>query len=180
MKKLILLIASFLISSVAYSQSKPQPSPESTVQQKVGLTDIKINYSRPGLKGRSMFEKLTPVDKIWRTGANSGTKISFSTNVTVEGKEVPAGEYLIYSIPGAEKWSIMLYTDTSLGGRVSNYDEAKELVRFETTSVNVSPKVETLTFQIGDLGAESTTASIIFLWENTSWKLHVEVPMTWE
>ncbi len=180
MEKIILFILSFLISVAGFSQSNPQPSPESTVQQKVGLTDIKINYYRPGLKGRSMFEKLTPVDKIWRTGANSGTKISFSTDVTVEGEEVPAGEYLIYSIPGLEKWTVMLYTDTSLGGSVSNYDEDKELVRFETASINVSPKVETLTFQIGDLGAESTSANIMFLWENTCWKLHVEVPKTWE
>jgi hypothetical protein len=179
MKKLIIFTVSILIAVTGFSQTKPQPSPESTVQQKVGLTDIKINYYRPGLKGRSMFEKLTPIDKIWRTGANSGTKISFSTNVTIEGEEVPAGEYLIYSIPGSEKWTIMLYTDTSLGGRVANYDEDKELVRFETTSINVDPKVETLTFQIGDLGEESTTASIIFLWENTCWKLRVEVPMTW-
>ncbi len=180
MKKTASIILFVFLSATVFAQSKPQPSPESTVRQRIGQTDITINYYRPGLKGRSMFEELTPVDKIWRTGANSGTKISFSTDVTVEGKSIPAGEYLIYSIPGNKKWSVMLYTDTSLGGRVSNYDESKELVKFEVASYNTSPKVETLTFQIGDIGKESTTASIVFSWENTSWKLNVEVPKTWE
>lgn len=180
MRKSASIILFVFISISVFAQSKPQPSPESTVQQKIGQTDIVINYYRPGLKGRSMFEELTPIDKLWRTGANSGTKISFSTDVTIEGKSIPAGEYLIYSIPGKEIWSVMLYKDTSLGGRVSNYDESKELIKFEVASYTTSPKIETLTFQVGDIGKDSATASIVFSWENTSWKLNVEVPKTWK
>jgi len=126
-----------------------------------------------------MYEALTPVDKIWRTGANSGTKITFSTDVKVEGKEVPAGKYTFYSIPGSEEWTVMLYTDNSMGGRVSGYNEEKELARFTVKSESVSPKVETMTFGINDISKESTTASIIFMWENTIWKLNLEVPKSW-
>lgn len=180
MKQLFLLACGlFIVLAVHAQDDKPQPSPLSTVTQVVGQTDIKITYYRPGLKGRDMFEKLTPTGKIWRTGANNGTIISFSTDVTVEGTAVPAGEYLIFSIPGEKEWSVMLYKDTKLGGYVSRYDEANELARFTVTASATSPKVETLTFEVGDIGEDSTTASIIFSWENTTWKLGVEVPKNW-
>jgi len=180
MKKLLLSASFVLLTMVmSYAQDKPAASPASTVTQKVGLTDVTIEYSRPGLKGRDMYEALTPVDKIWRTGANTGTKFIFSTDVKVEGTEVPAGEYLIYSIPGKSEWTVMLYKDTSLGGRVSNYDESKELARWTVEPVELAMKVETLTFGVGDISKESTSASIMFMWENTAWMLNLEVPQTW-
>jgi hypothetical protein len=176
-----LLSASFILiyTFVAFAQDEPAPSPASTVMQKVGLTDVTIEYSRPGLKGRDMFEALTPVDKMWRTGANTGTKITFSTDVKVEGKDVPAGKYTFYSIPGASEWTIMIYKDNDLGGYVSRYDEANELTRFKVKSMAVTPKVETMTFGVNDISKDGTKASIVFMWENTAWKLNVEVPKTW-
>jgi hypothetical protein len=180
MKKVNLtLLAVFLISLVSFAQDEPAASPASTVMQKVGLTDVTIEYSRPGLKGRDMYEALTPVDKIWRTGANAGTKITFSTDVKVEGTDIPAGKYTFYSIPGKSEWKVMLYTDNDLGGYVSRYDESKELVKFTVTPANVSPKVETMTFGVNDISKDGTKASIVFMWENTAWKLNLEVPKTW-
>jgi len=180
MKKILLsTVILFLFSLVVVAQDGPAASPASTVTQKVGMTDVTIEYSRPGLKGRDMYEALTPVDKIWRTGANAGTKITFSTDVKVEGKDIPAGKYTFYSMPGKSEWKVMLYGDNTLGGMVGNYDEAKEVARFMVKPVSVSPKVETMTFGINDISKESTSASIVFMWENTAWKLKLEVPKTW-
>ena len=180
MKKILLsTVALCLYSFLIFAQDGPAPSPASTVTQKVGLTDVTIEYSRPGLKGRNMYETLTPEGKIWRTGANAGTKISFSTGVKIEGKDVAAGSYLFYTIPGKNEWTVMLYSDTTLGGNVAGYDESKETARFTVKPVMVSPKIETMTFGINDISKESTAASIVFMWENTSWKLKLEVPKTW-
>ena len=107
------------------------------------------------------------------------TKITFSTDVKVEGVDVPAGKYTFYSVPGKSEWAVMLYTDNSMGGYVSRYDEAKELTRFTVKPVEVSPKVETMTFGINDISKDGTKASIVFMWENTAWKLNLEVPKTW-
>ena len=93
MKKILTTLSLIILSCLfVKAQNQPAASPASTVTQKVGLTDVTIEYSRPGLKGRDMYESLTPVDQIWRTGANAGTKITFSTDVKVEGKDVPAGK----------------------------------------------------------------------------------------
>src|SRR5690606_14251912 len=100
----------------------PAPSPLSTVSQQVGLTDIKITYSRPGMKGRKIFGELVPYGRSWRTGANSATKVSFSDDVTVEGNKVAAGEYALFTIPGKDKWTVILHKNTQvMGNSGANY-----------------------------------------------------------
>lgn len=179
MKKALFTLLSLLIVFSVYAQDEPQPSPLSSVSQKVGMTDVKIDYYRPGLKGRDMYEKLTPEDKMWRTGANSGSKITFSTDVKLAGNDIPAGQYTFYSIPNKKEWTIMIYKDNKLGGYVSKYDEANELVRFTVAPQECSPKVETLTFGVNDISADGTKASVVFMWENTLVKMPLEVPKTW-
>src|SRR4051812_814052 len=83
----------------------PVASPESTLKQRVGLTDIELVYSRPGVKGRKIFGGLEPFGAVWRTGANTATKIVFSTPVKFGGREVPAGAYALYSIPDPDEWT---------------------------------------------------------------------------
>ena len=94
----------------------PAPSPLAKLHQKVGVTDVKVEYSRPAKKGRTLFVDVESFGQMWRTGANASTKISFSDDVTIEGKAVPAGQYALYTIPGETEWSIMLYKDLTLGG----------------------------------------------------------------
>jgi hypothetical protein len=179
MKKLIALtLAMAFISS--YAQIKtPAASPAASVSTVVGLTDVKIEYSRPRAKGRKIFGEgasfLVPFGTIWRTGANNGTKISFSDDVKLEGVTVPKGEYLIFSWPGASEWTISLYKDLELGGNTSEYDASKEAVKFKVKSEKLTEKVETFTINITDIADNSSSAKVQLAWENTSVKFTIVV-----
>lgn len=167
------------IGFVANAQIQtPQPSPTASVSTVVGLTDVKIDYSRPSAKGRKIFGEgtvLLPNGLIWRTGANTGTKIYFSDDVKVEGIAVSKGEYLIFSWPGATEWTISLYKDLSLGGNTGDYDKTKEAANFKVKSEKLAEKIETLTINIGDIAADSKTAKVQIAWENTSVKFTIAV-----
>ena len=157
----------------------PAASPAASVSTQVGLTDIKVEYSRPRAKGRKIFGTETsvvvPYGKIWRTGANAGTKISFSDDVTVEGQAVPKGEYLIFTWPGATDWTVSLYKDVSLGGNTDGYDKSKEFASFKVKPEKLTEKVETFTINITDIADDNKSAKIQLAWENTSVKFNVGV-----
>lgn len=157
----------------------PQPSSAGSVSSVVGLTDVTIDYSRPKAKGRKIYgagsDFLVPYGEIWRTGANNGTKITFSDDVEVEGKKVAKGSYLIFTWPGASEWAISLYSDLSIGGSTDKYDASKEVAKFTVKSEKTSPTVETFTISIGDLTEDNTSAKVQILWENTSVKFGVKV-----
>lgn len=180
MKKSLLIVSLAILTFVAEAQIQtPQASPPGSVSTTVGLTDVKIDYFRPRVKGRKIFTNdasaLVPYGKIWRTGANSGTKITFSTDVKVEGTAVPKGEYLILTWPGADEWTVSLYKDVSLGGNTDGYDASKDAVKFKVKPQKLSDKVETLTFNIGDISDDSKTAKVQIAWENTSVKFSMSV-----
>jgi hypothetical protein len=179
MKNTLLILAMLAIGLVANAQVQtPQPSPAASVSTVIGLTDVKIDYSRPSAKGRKIFGEgavLLPYGTIWRTGANTGTKITFSDDVKVEGTAVPKGEYLIFSWPGATDWTVSLYKDIALGGNTGGYDKTKEAANFKVKSEKLTEKVETLTINIGDIAGDSKTAKVQIAWENTSVKFTVAV-----
>lgn len=180
MKKPILLFALAFLCLLAEAQVvTPSASPAGSVSTQVGLTDIKIDYFRPRTKGRKIFGTeptvLIPYGSIWRTGANSGTKISFSDDVTVEGIAVPKGEYLIFTWPGANEWTVSLYKDVSLGGNTGGYDKSKEAANFKVKPTKLTEKVETFTINIGDISDDNKTAKVQLAWENTSVKFTVGV-----
>ncbi|MFM7328730.1 MAG: DUF2911 domain-containing protein [Bacteroidota bacterium] len=175
---LIILLAAVSLSAGAQLQT-PNASPAGSVSTVVGLTDVKVSYSRPRMKGRKIFgtgaEYLVQFGKIWRTGANSGTRISFSDDVKVEGIAVPKGEYLIFSWPGATEWTVSLYADLSLGGNTDGYDKTKETARFVVKPEKLTERVEVLTINVGDISDNSTEAKVQLAWENTSVKFRVTV-----
>jgi hypothetical protein len=178
MKKSLLIIALAIITLVAEAQLQtPQASPAGSVSATVGLTDVKIDYFRPRAKGRKIFttdaSALVPYGKIWRTGANNGTKITFSDTVKVEGITVPKGEYLILTWPGATEWTISIYKDVNLGGGVDRYDASKDAANFKVKPEKLTEKVETLTFNIGDISDDSKSAKVQMAWENTSVKFSI-------
>jgi hypothetical protein len=180
MKKSLLIVALAILTLAVEAQVQiPQPSPAGSVSTVVGLTDVKIDYFRPRVKGRKIFTNdpsaLVPYGKIWRTGANNGTKISFSDDVKVEGTAVPKGEYLIISWPGETEWTISLYKDVSLGGNLNEYDASKDAAKFKVKPTKLAEKVETLTFNIGDIADDSKTAKVQLAWENTSVKFTIAV-----
>ncbi len=156
----------------------PAPSPAGSVGSTVGLTEINIDYFRPGVKGRDIFgtgdQFLQPFGTLWRTGANAGTFISFSTDVKVAGQDVKAGEYQIVSIPGADEWQVMFHTER-IGGNMNNYKEENVAVKATVKTMKLDNSVERMTFQISDISADNTSANIHFAWANMSFKVPVEV-----
>lgn len=151
----------------------PQPSPTASVSTVVGLTDVRVDYARPRLKGRKVFgekDVMHPYGQIWRTGANSGTKITFSDDVTVEGTKVAKGEYLIFTWPGASEWTISLYKDIKIGGNTDDYKAENEAAKFTVKANKLNDKVEMFTVNITDLSDDSKNAKIELAWENTSVK----------
>ena len=177
MKNALLLL--LFVTGLATAQVQtPQPSPAASVSTVVGLTDVKIDYARPSLKGRKIFgekDVMYPHGTIWRTGANAGTKISFSDDVKVEGIVVPKGEYLIFTWPGATEWTVSLYKDLSIGGNTNAYDKSKEAANFKVKSEKLASAIETFTINIGDIAADSKSAKIQLAWENTSVKFTITV-----
>ncbi len=143
----------------------PAPSPSQTLKQAMGLSEITIDYSRPGAKGRVIYGDVVPFGKVWRTGANGSTKITFGEDVKVEGNAVAAGTYALYTIPNKDSWEIMLYKDLTLGGNVADYKKENELVRFSVKPKALSEKVETFTIDVADV--TSNSANIELNWEKT-------------
>ncbi len=138
----------------------PRPSPSSSVMQVVGLTEVTIEYSSPGVKGRKIWDGLVPYDKVWRTGANAATKITFSTDVKIDGKELKAGSYSLFTVPGNESWKIMFNSRTNIGG--TDYKAEADVL---TTSARPSagPMMERMTFLITD--NDNKSANIVMAWE---------------
>ncbi|WP_026464061.1 DUF2911 domain-containing protein [Adhaeribacter aquaticus] len=149
----------------------PAPSPQGTVTQRVGLTDFTVRYSRPSLKGRTMFGETLPYGQPWRTGANGSTVLSFKDAVTIEGVKVPAGEYALYSIPTANEWTIILNKNTSFGGNTHQYKAEEDVARFTVKPTKTAVKTETLTINFTDV--TPATANLEILWENTSVKFKI-------
>ncbi len=161
----LMLTAALSTSVIAQQLKVPAASPAQTIKQSFGLSEITIDYSRPSAKNRVVFGDVVPFGKVWRTGANSATKITFGDDVKVEGTEVKAGTYAIYSIPNKESWEIMLYKDLTLGGNVADYKMENEVLRFKVKTMAMSNKVETFTMGVADITA--TSANIELMWENT-------------
>ncbi|MEY3291123.1 MAG: hypothetical protein RLZZ266_148, partial [Bacteroidota bacterium] len=115
MKKILFVIGSFLSLTAMAQVKMPAPSPAQTLTQEFGLGKIEIVYSRPSLKGRSVFgagSLLAPIGDVWRTGANGATKLTFSDPVTIGGKTLPAGSYGLFTIPGATEWTVIINTNS--------------------------------------------------------------------
>ena len=150
----------------------PALSPVCTLKQTVGLTDVEIVYSRPSAKGRKIFGGLVPYGEVWRTGANAATRITFSTAVKLNGADVPAGTYGLYTIPGETAWTVILSKDSKLWGAYA-YDPKNDFVRFQAAPVALEQPYETFTIGIGDLREESATLNLV--WEKTRVPIKLEV-----
>jgi len=172
MKKILLFVVMAVVCQVAEAQIQtPAASPAGSVSSTIGLTEVKIEYFRPRLKGRKVFgekDVMHPYGAIWRTGANNGTRISFSDDVKVEGINVPKGEYLIFTWPNAGEWTVSLYKDLSLGGNTAGYDASKEAAKFKVKTRTLAEKVETFTISIDDIAADNKTGKVTLAWENTA------------
>jgi hypothetical protein len=143
----------------------PQPSTPQTVAQDFGLGKITLNYSRPNVRGRKIFGGLEPYGKVWRTGANSATVISFSEDVKVEGQNLPAGEYGLFTIPGQDEWTIIFNKGAKQWGAYT-YNEKDDVLRVKVKPAKLKDKVETFTIQFANV--YDTSAELQLMWENTA------------
>ncbi|WP_431160322.1 DUF2911 domain-containing protein [Flagellimonas beolgyonensis] len=166
MKKLVLLSFVALLSFGVEAQIQtPAPSPFSKLEQKVGLTDVTVEYSRPNMRGRKVFGELVPFGELWRTGANKNSIITFSDDVTIEGKAVPAGSYAIFTRPNEAVWEVIFYSDTENWGTPQEWDASKVAATVKVETYTMSESIETFTMTIDDLYNNGATLGI--LWENT-------------
>lgn len=177
-KLIPLLAVGFALAGTALAQAPaapklvlPQASPPATLKQQVGITDIEVTYNRPGVKGRKIFGGLVPYGEIWRTGANSATKITFSTDVKIGGGAVPAGTYELFSIPGEQEWTVIIHKNMSQWGSYA-YDPKNDVARVTARVSKLPSLVET--FWIGINDVRDTSATLNLNWEYT----RVSVPLT--
>ena len=164
MKNLIIVLALSYMGST-YSQIKsPQASPTGVISQTVGVSKISVEYSRPGAKNREIFGGLVPYGKVWRTGANKATKITFEENTVFGGKKVKKGDYSLFTVPGKEAWNILLNSETELWG-TGDYKEENEVCNITLKPVKTEDFTETFTIEFGAFN--SFEAEMILKWANT-------------
>lgn len=147
-----------LFASFAFAQDLPQPSPAASVTQRIGVTDVTVTYSRPAVKGRQIFGELVPFNEIWRVGANASTKIEFSTDVMIEGNEVPAGKYAIFMIPRENGYDVIISSFIT-GWGTTGYTEESDVARF-TIDSGEGERQESMMFYFDKL---SDNSGMLFL-----------------
>ncbi|WP_224484367.1 DUF2911 domain-containing protein [Robertkochia aurantiaca] len=164
----------FAFVSLSAQIQTPAPSPSAKLEQKVGLTDVSVVYSRPSMKGRTVFGELVPFDKVWRTGANQNTIVTFSDNVKIGGQELEKGSYAVFSKPGKENWEVYFYTDTNNWGIPQEWDQSKVAASATVKAEEMPMPVETFTITIDDV--HNNGAELGMIWENTYVAVPFEVP----
>ena len=175
MKNILIAFAIIIANFTIEAQVKtPQSSPRAIISQTVGLTDVEINYSRPSARGRAVFGDLVPFGKVWRTGANENTTISFSDDVIIDGKTLKKGKYALYTNPKIESWDIIFYKTTDNWGNPAEWNEANVVLKATVKPETLSKKVETFTLGISNL--DNNFAFLELYWENSYAALKFEVP----
>jgi hypothetical protein len=175
MKKILLTATFFLATMAVSAQVKtPAPSPKAELNQMVGLTEVEVEYSRPSAKGRAVFGDLVPFGKMWRTGANQNSMVSFSDDVVIDGKTLPKGKYSIFVTPKVDNWEVVFYTDTENWGTPEEWSESKVAVRTNVKPETLGRNVETFTISINNVTNDS--AHLEFSWERTLAAVKFEVP----
>jgi hypothetical protein len=159
------IVSSSPLGLTAQELKMPQASTAQTITQAFGLGSITINYSRPNTKGRKIFGGLEPYGSVWRTGANSATTITTTEAIQLEGKDLPAGTYGIFTIPGANEWTIIINKGAKQWGAYE-YKAEEDLFRIAIKPIKLKDKIETFSIQLADV--YPTKAKLQLMWENTA------------
>ena len=169
-----LLCATFALVASAQTPAIdfPAASPACSIKQRVGLTDIDVAYSRPGVKGRSIFGGIVPYGKVWRTGANQATRVTFNTPVKLEGNEVPAGTYALFTIPGEDQWTVILSKKIDQWGAYQ-YDAKDDLLRFQVKPLGMEEHIDTFTIEFNQIRDDSALLNLV--WDQTVVPVRIEV-----
>lgn len=156
MKKMFIALLSLGMFTMSDAQQlrTPAASPSQTIKQDFGLSHIELSYSRPGVKGRKVFGDLVPYGKVWRTGANQATTLTFGEEVMIGGKKIPAGKYGLLTIPGQTEWTVIVSKQTDVTSP-SAYKESEDVVRVSLKPMKAPHQAETFTMQFMNVGPES-------------------------
>lgn len=149
----------------------PAPSPTQTIKQDFGLSNVELSYSRPGMKGRKIFGDLVPFGKVWRTGANGATTLTFGEAVTIGGTKIPAGKYGLLSIPDKASWTLIITKQTNVTSPAA-YKQEEDVVRVQAKPVSTATKAETFTMQFANI--KSASCELQMMWDKTM----VSLPIT--
>ena len=164
-KKSLLLILSLIIVTSSFAQLKsPNASPRSNISQIIGLVSVNLDYSRPSKKSREIFGGLVPYNKIWRTGANNPTTISFSDYVKINNQLISAGEYHLYSVPTESTLDLVIYEKTDAWGSLPTFDKSKVVARVSSDFIDLPNTVETFTISFENISNNGSTLNI--MWDN--------------
>ncbi|MGZ5446343.1 MAG: DUF2911 domain-containing protein [Thermoanaerobaculia bacterium] len=175
MRKTLIAALVLLTATTAMAQVRsPRPSPKSSLMQVVGLTDITINYNRPGVKGRQIWGALVPYDKVWRTGANEATTIELSDDVWINGNKLAKGLYSLHTIPTAGDWTVIFNSVAEQWGSYS-YDAAKDALRIQVKPETADHR-EWMSFEIPEMTTD--TAKIVLRWEKIAVPFTVDTKST--
>lgn len=177
MRLVAILLSLVFFANFGFGQAQnlrvPTLSPITEITQEVALTEVKLSYSRPSAKGRKVFGELVPFGEIWRTGANASTKLTFTEDVKINGNELKAGTYALYTIPGEKEWTIIIHTNTrhrALSGNV--YKQEEDAFRFSVTPERTDNFVETFTIAFTDL--QTASCDLTLSWENTEVRFRID------
>jgi tetratricopeptide (TPR) repeat protein len=146
-------------------------SPSAEVEQKIGLCEVEVEYSRPAMKGRSIFGGLVPYNEMWRTGANKATAVEFSDKIMLNGKEIPAGKYSLFTIPGEKEWTIILNKNTEMWG-TGGYKQEEDVIRLTAAPVTLPNAVENFTIDFSNVS--SSAGKLNIYWEKTLVSVNLE------
>lgn len=149
---------------------KARVSPNASVSQTIGVTEVTVSYGRPGVKGRTIWGELVPYGEVWRTGANEATTISFSKDVTIEGEPLPAGTYALFTIPKEGEWTIVFSKNAQQWGAF-DYDAKQDALRVKVKPQPASPQ-EWMSFSFEDLSANGAAA--VLRWEKLAVPFKIE------
>ncbi|WP_134089639.1 DUF2911 domain-containing protein [Olivibacter sp. XZL3] len=169
----MLLMSTFISgNSRAQGLKLPAASSKQVITQDLGISEITLSYARPNVKGRKIFGGLEPYGTVWRTGANSATTLTFSGDVIINGKTIPAGTYGLFTIPDKSEWTIILNKNSKQWGAYE-YNEADDVLRFQVKPEQTKNKVETFTISFPEVTA--TEAKLAIAWENTAVSFPIQV-----
>jgi hypothetical protein len=170
-----LLALQIAATASAQQLELPRPSPKASVSQTIGVTEVSIHYSSPGVKGRTIWGELVPYGEVWRSGANENTTITFSTPVKVGGTELPAGTYGLQTIPTQDQWTVILSKDAELWGAF-NYKPENDAVRVQVKPRPAAKPQERLRFTIDDV--TDTSGEVVLAWEKLEVPFRIETDTT--
>ena len=165
-------IAAVILFSADAQLKTPAPSPPQTIKQDFGLSAIELSYSRPGMKGRKIFGDLVPYGKIWRTGANNATTITFGDDVIIGGTKVPAGKYGLLTIPDKDNWTLIITKQLDITTNISAYKQDQDAVRVIVNPMKMKESMETFTMQFANI--KPTSCELDLMWDNIA----VAMPIT--